>query len=237
MTTQPDTTDVLIYGASDDLIEVEGALTEEFQATSGTAYVYASTGDIVRFRFEDEGWRATLVHQVRALPDKRPGHPDDDAVRLTGGVDWVVATEVPAVRGVDPTSVPVAPVLATNESAADLCRVVAFLIDNPQGSPGTWLDHVPSEARQQLATWLRTEAHAFRHDHTRASVYGFPSWYFARAVGNAFADSINRGPDPVAAVVRAWRLVPPTRQHRIREADGALAITLDDLAHATGETR
>jgi hypothetical protein len=65
--------------------------------------------------------------------------------------------------------------------AADLCKVAAWLVANPQGS-ATWLNSVPSQARAHLATWLRTEEVLFRTDASRGSPIGFPSWHFAQTV-------------------------------------------------------
>jgi hypothetical protein len=94
--------EVVVYGASDDLIEVEGALREEFSDPdfSGGAYVYASTGDIIRFRLEDEGWRATVVFDASSPVIEHVGDYGevDDRVTLSGAA-WVVATTVePVVR-------------------------------------------------------------------------------------------------------------------------------------------
>ena len=54
---------VTIYGASDDLIETEGAIVAEFNDFDfrNGGYVYVSTGDVLWFRLEDEGWRAAVV--------------------------------------------------------------------------------------------------------------------------------------------------------------------------------
>lgn len=93
--------DVIIYGASDDLIEVEGAIHEEFSdydfSASDGAYVYASTGDVIRFRLEDEGWRATLVVDASS-PKVEHLDGEDDRVTLAGPVAWVVATTVAPAR-------------------------------------------------------------------------------------------------------------------------------------------
>lgn len=84
-------TEVRITGASDDLIEIEGALVEEFPASSGMAHVYLSTGDAIRFRFEAEGWRAAIVHDATAPTVRRTA--DDDVVTVAGPVAWLVVTE------------------------------------------------------------------------------------------------------------------------------------------------
>lgn len=89
-----------IYGASDDLIEVEGDIDEEFYGTTfdAGAYVYVSTGDVIRFRLEDEGWRASVVHNATS-PQIARLDACDDRVTVAGPVAWVVATtNAPAVR-------------------------------------------------------------------------------------------------------------------------------------------
>lgn len=90
---------VTIYAASDDLVEVEGAIREEFSDVDFCegAYVYVSTGDVVRFRLEDEGWRAQVVVDATApTVDHRDGK--DDRVTVDGQVNWVVATTTQPAR-------------------------------------------------------------------------------------------------------------------------------------------
>jgi hypothetical protein len=54
---------VTIYGASDDLIEVDGAIEEEFAARmDGAALVTCSDGTALRVVYDDDGiWRVTPV--------------------------------------------------------------------------------------------------------------------------------------------------------------------------------
>lgn len=95
---------ITIYAASDDLIEVEGAIREEFSDPDfcDGAYVYVSTGDVIRFRLEVEGWRAQVVvtgnSYTKVVP--RPDRPDsgDEAVTVPALVTWVVATTVEPAR-------------------------------------------------------------------------------------------------------------------------------------------
>lgn len=94
---------ISIYGASDDLIEVDGDIRDEFSNYSfsdeGGAYVYVSTGDVIRFRLEDEGWRANVVVDATAPKiGKRQNRPEDDLVTVTAPVAWVVATTEKPVR-------------------------------------------------------------------------------------------------------------------------------------------
>jgi hypothetical protein len=83
-------------------------------------------------------------------------------------------------------NIPINPVIADLPAAADICEATAVLLvgraTEPPSPVDTWIDKIPQEVRGHLAVWMRTEAVAFRTDETRGSVYGFPSWYFARAV-------------------------------------------------------
>jgi hypothetical protein len=92
-----------IRGASDDGILIRGDVTEEVDVVNWpAAYVYVSTGDVLRFRFEPEGWSATVVHDVT-----RPtiegvsadgGDADDDVVTITAEVTWAVVTYAEPIR-------------------------------------------------------------------------------------------------------------------------------------------
>lgn len=86
---------VEIYGASDDLIEVEGAIREEYGASSGANYVYLSTGDILRFRFEAEGWRANIVHLATSprIEMKQNRWGEDEEHVFVDGVSWLIVTD------------------------------------------------------------------------------------------------------------------------------------------------
>lgn len=90
---------VTVYGASDDLIEVEGALREEFSYQSdddGDGDLLAfSNGVVLRVRYSDSGvWRITpVVGESRVTIDLAPEDDEDnysDRARLTESVSWVV---------------------------------------------------------------------------------------------------------------------------------------------------
>ena len=86
------TTTIEIYGASDDLIQINGAIVDEHPAHQEATYVYASTGDIVRFRYEIEGWRATVVHlATKPYVEKSADAWGGDHVFIDN-VAWVVVT-------------------------------------------------------------------------------------------------------------------------------------------------
>jgi hypothetical protein len=90
---------VTIYGASDDLIEIEGAIAEEFNDFEfrNGVYVYVSTGDVLRFRLGAEGWRAAVVVDA-TLPRVAYLDGEGDRVTVAGPVTWVVATTVAPAR-------------------------------------------------------------------------------------------------------------------------------------------
>ncbi|SKM82115.1 Uncharacterised protein [Mycobacteroides abscessus subsp. massiliense] len=92
--------EIVLYGASDDLLEVEGAFTEEFDALNGaTVIVESPTGERlwVRAVFDSdpslrdvgEGWVLSLLHadptRVWRWPVRfggRPDRPEDPALIL-----------------------------------------------------------------------------------------------------------------------------------------------------------
>ena len=58
---------IRIYGASDDLIEVEGDISEEFPYYDEPALLAFSDGTILRVRYDDLGiWRITPLFKGRA---------------------------------------------------------------------------------------------------------------------------------------------------------------------------
>lgn len=94
---------IIVYGASDDLIEVEGSVGEEFNPTDGTtSFLGFSNGVVLKVTYDDEGiWRIQpraghhLVNIDFALgedadrrPDGKPGH--SDIATFEGPVSWVV---------------------------------------------------------------------------------------------------------------------------------------------------
>jgi hypothetical protein len=84
-----------IYGASDDLIEVVGDITEEFDGgRHNIAQLLAfSDGTLLRIRFDEEGvWRITPIRRGAATLTVVPGCDEDgtDRARLVGDVAWVM---------------------------------------------------------------------------------------------------------------------------------------------------
>lgn len=86
-----------IYGASDDLIEIEGDISEEFPAYNlhEDAVIGASNGVLLRVRYDDDGvWRLTPIHGAdRVTITVAPVDDDDnysDRAVITDPVGWVV---------------------------------------------------------------------------------------------------------------------------------------------------
>lgn len=83
--------EVTIYGASDDLIEIDGDLREEFNAYDEDEGVYVafSDGTILRVKYDEDGcWRITPTFLGRASYFKTEAMGADtpnysDKVRLT----------------------------------------------------------------------------------------------------------------------------------------------------------
>lgn len=90
---------VTIYGASDDLIEIEGAISEEFSAYNEEAgsYLAFSDGTVLHVQYgaNDEGtWRISLMARGSAVYEHTPAVDEkqeySDRVTLTGDLRWCV---------------------------------------------------------------------------------------------------------------------------------------------------
>lgn len=91
---------VTIYGSSDDLIEVEGVISEEFNHYSRDAddkgvLLAFSDGHVLRVRYDEDGiWRITVVVKGTSEFEKEEGssvEDTNDCVTLTGdNLSWVV---------------------------------------------------------------------------------------------------------------------------------------------------
>ncbi len=93
---------VTIYGASDDLIEVEGALGEEFNFCSNDddekRYLTFSDGTVLSAQYDGDGiWRFNRLANGTATYEKTEGTDPDgdytDRVTLTGDLRWVLFGE------------------------------------------------------------------------------------------------------------------------------------------------
>lgn len=84
---------VIVYGASDDLIEVEGDLREEFYASWKGNYLHFSDGTILEISYSDEGcWVISCESKGSAQYEHVP-HDNEvttysDKVTLTGDITW-----------------------------------------------------------------------------------------------------------------------------------------------------
>ena len=88
---------VTVYGASDDLIEIEGDIREEFYADSELpSWLAFSDGTVLRIQYMDDGiWRINRDRSGAAAYSKvEAGSADDDnysdRVTLAGKIEWVV---------------------------------------------------------------------------------------------------------------------------------------------------
>jgi hypothetical protein len=97
---------VTIYGASDDLIEIEGDIREEFNHYSNedddARMLGFSDGTLLRIVYDRDGiWRITKVVSGSAGFSKVDGVVEDDTndiVTLHGDIKWVVCGEHYAVK-------------------------------------------------------------------------------------------------------------------------------------------
>jgi hypothetical protein len=88
---------VQVYGASDDLIEIRGAIYEEFNPgyDDGISYLGFSDGTVLSVQYGQDGiWRINRMMEGIATYEKTEGRtePDEgtDTVTLTGDIRWVV---------------------------------------------------------------------------------------------------------------------------------------------------
>jgi hypothetical protein len=96
MTISPNQT--VVYGASDDLIEIEGSIREEFYATEkvhddGDLLAF-SNGVVLRVRYDTDGvWRLSLVAGTGVKIEQAPANDEDGNYSDTATLEpvgWVV---------------------------------------------------------------------------------------------------------------------------------------------------
>lgn len=89
---------VTVYGASDDLIEVEGDIREEFNPTEGvSSFLGFSDGTLLKIVYDDTGvWKIIRIargHNTALTIDSAEG-PDSsnysDRATLDADITWVV---------------------------------------------------------------------------------------------------------------------------------------------------
>lgn len=88
---------ITVSGASDDLIEVEGDITEEFpyiesSTTQGGGDLLAfSDGTVLRIRLSNDGWRITPVFSGTSIPIiEQHTDGEEGTDRATLDAIWVV---------------------------------------------------------------------------------------------------------------------------------------------------
>ena len=88
---------IIIYGASDDLIEVEGEIEEEFTYDEEASYLGFSDGTLLSIKYGDEGiWRiAPLVRGAGQLSIVQATSAEDDnysdrATLEGASISWVL---------------------------------------------------------------------------------------------------------------------------------------------------
>ena len=92
---------VTVYGASDDLIEVEGDIREEFTPHGDNAYLAFSNGIVIHVEYTRSGiWRITPVVSIVSGQLHPPlsivQAPEDDEenysdrATIDGTIEWVV---------------------------------------------------------------------------------------------------------------------------------------------------
>jgi hypothetical protein len=87
-------TETTIYGASDDLIEVDGAISEEFLPDGGFGMVACSNGVLLRVTYDLDGvWRIVpLAGADKVTITQAPADDEDnysDRAVITERLSWV----------------------------------------------------------------------------------------------------------------------------------------------------
>jgi hypothetical protein len=87
---------ITVYGASDDVIEIDGDIAEEFYYTDNSKrgdFLAFSDGTILRIVFGNDGWRITPVFEGTSkltIVQHADGEDGTDRAALDGDVAWVV---------------------------------------------------------------------------------------------------------------------------------------------------
>lgn len=86
---------VTVYGASDDLIEIEGDIRDEFTARDGINYLAFSNGTVLSIEYDRDGmWRIRPLlgtgGTVRLVIADDPEGNYTDRATIEGAVVWVV---------------------------------------------------------------------------------------------------------------------------------------------------
>jgi hypothetical protein len=100
---------VIITGYSDDVITIDGDISQEFNWYSRNdeqRFIAVSDGTLLRVRYDEDGlWRFTRLMQGTAQFEHLIGDVEkdtNDVIRLTGDVRWVVMATDKAQRNAPP---------------------------------------------------------------------------------------------------------------------------------------
>lgn len=93
---------IKVYGASDDLIEIEGEISEEFYADE-KSYLAFSDGTLVSVDYDQDGiWRFNVLEKGMAIYNKSLPNLEKDeyteVLTLQGNIRWVVYGKDKAIR-------------------------------------------------------------------------------------------------------------------------------------------
>lgn len=98
-----------VYGASDDLVEIEGSIRAEFDYTGDNGLLAFSDGTVLRIQYTNPGvWRITPVVRGTAsvsidLCSEELSNGYTDVAIIKGHVDWVVfASHIQTARSNGP---------------------------------------------------------------------------------------------------------------------------------------
>jgi len=92
---------IRIYGASDDLIEVEGDICEEFPCfTEDGCYMGVSDGTLLRANYNDDGnWVFSMIKKgscdvkIVGMLEKENKQEYSDEVLIEGDISWILCGE------------------------------------------------------------------------------------------------------------------------------------------------
>jgi hypothetical protein len=91
---------IIITGASDDLIEIDGDINEEFSSYDcENGLLCVSDGTLISVKYDEDGiWRLTPKYRGSAYKGHELGDVEadtNDKVFLEGTITWIVFTDEP----------------------------------------------------------------------------------------------------------------------------------------------
>jgi hypothetical protein len=79
----------IIYGASDDLVEIDGAIVDETDSFNSKSKITASDGTVAFIEYIDGGWKIDIKNRgklcgmlINGLPDEDGNHTHADVVHV-----------------------------------------------------------------------------------------------------------------------------------------------------------